>query len=253
MTIAVMSMEPKLPAHLRISPLVAGLASWMLVLVAGWWFMSVSESRDISRLQIEGNFQRISAQEVERAVRERLGHGFVAVELENVKADVESLPWVARARVERMWPAGVRIRIWEREPFALWGENSVLDTEGRVFTPEAGEIPQKLPILSGSKSREREVMEVYQRLSAELAETSFALVGVALDARGEWTAQTRAGIGLRLGQALPDEKLELLRGPVTSALHERMSEVDYVDLRYTNGFAVGWKTKPESAEGERNG
>lgn len=252
MTAAVMGMHQLPQANFRAGAFAAGTAL-VLTLTAAWLLMDSGDAHEISRLQIEGELNRVSAQAVAAAVRSGLGEGFLALNLDAVKADAESLPWVARARVERLWPAGVRVRVWEREPFARWGETGLLDTEARVFLPKAAEIPLQLPRLAGPKGREREVMEAYQRLSARLVDTPFVLAGLTLDARGEWAAQTQAGIGLHLGQSAPDEKLELLRGPVAKALRERLDEVDYVDLRYTNGFAVGWKNRPgakDTAAGE---
>ena len=83
--------------------------------------------------------------------------------------------------------------------------------------------------------------DAYQRLSTALAATPLALSGLSLDARGEWTAQTYAGVELRLGQGAPDEHVAVLTGSASRALSTRWREVAYVDLRYTNGFSVGWK------------
>lgn len=252
MTAAVMNAPTDIMAA-RTGPLVAGAVAWVLMLAGGWWLVQGDDARTISRVQIDGSFQRVSAETARAAIHARLGESFVELPLERVKDDLEALPWVARARVERAWPAGIRVRIWEREAAALWGESSLLDTEGRVFTPALDERPQHLPRLGGGSGQEREVMQLYRQLDAQLADTPFALSGLTRDVRGEWTAQTQAGIGLRFGQSPDQAKLLLLRGTVAQSLRERMSEVEYVDLRYTNGFAVGWKQQPQAATGETHG
>lgn len=238
------SAKPSTP--LRLVPLLAALAAWVLVLGASWYLVNANNERGIAHLYIEGDLQRVNPQAVELAIRKQLGERFVELQLDRVKAAAESLPWVARTRVERVWPSDLRVRLWEREAFARWGEAQLLDSQGQVFTPEASEIPPALPQLTGPPGHERDVMETFQQLSPLLAATPFALTGLARDARGDWSAQTQAGIGLRLGQREPQQKMQLLRGAVSTALRDRMHEVDYVDLRYTNGFAVGWKLTGEN-------
>jgi len=66
-------------------------------------------------------------------------------------------------------------------------------------------------------------------------------VKLALDARGEWTAQTRAGVSLRFGQAEPASLAAQLSGTVARSLADHLDAVSYIDLRYPNGFAVGWR------------
>lgn len=243
--------------QLRIAPWALAVLAWLLVLGAGNWLFSEARPQEISRLQVEGDFKRVSAREVEARVRERLQQGFVELALNDVKADIEAMPWVARARVERLWPAGIRVRIWEREPYARWGKDSMVDTQGGVFTPKPSEIPASLPLLSGGKGHELEVMHAFEALASGLRGTPFEIGALTLDVRGEWSAQTLSGIGLRLGQSAPEGKLESLRGAVLTTLAARINEVDYIDLRYTNGFAVGWKPQtkqaPQAAPGEQHG
>lgn len=243
--------------QLRIAPWALAVLAWLLVLGAGNWLFSEARPQEISRLQVEGDFKRVSAREVEARVRERLQQGFVELALNDVKTDIEAMPWVARARVERLWPAGIRVRIWEREPYARWGKDSMVDTQGGVFTPKPAEISASLPLLSGGKGHELEVMHAFEALGSGLRGTPFEIGALTLDARGEWSAQTLSGIGLRLGQSAPEGKLESLRGAVLTTLASRINDVDYIDLRYTNGFAVGWKPQtkqvPQAALGEQHG
>ena len=199
---------------------------------------------DLSRLRIEGKFERVSPQVLREAALPSLGQGFFSVDVDAVREELTQLPWVAKARVERDWPTGLSIRVWEREPFARWNGESLLDTGGVAFTPAAQDMPEsllgKLPRLSGTAGNEALVASSYRRLSAALEDTVLAINGLALDARGEWTAQTRMGLTLRLGDGDVADKLPVLTGALLAAVGNRLDEVAYVDLRYTNGFAIGW-------------
>lgn len=227
-----------LPRRLRLLPLLL-LAIALPLLLAQW------REPALTRLQIEGRFNHVRPQAVREAAAAVLVGGFFSIDITAVRDAVGKLPWVARARVERVWPAGLRIRVWEREPFARWNGEALLDTGAVAFTPAAGDLPQSvlgiLPRLAGTPGNEALVMQSYRLLAERLANTPFAIAGLSLDARGEWTAQTQDGVELRLGQGPAEDKLPVILDALPMALGNRLQEVAYVDLRYTNGFAIGWR------------
>ena len=193
-------------------------------------------------LEVSGQLQRVSAETVRLAVAGRLNRDFYELDLGAVKTAVEALPWVARARVERAWPAAVRVHVWEHRAVARWNEQSLLSDADTVFTPAAIDADlEALPRLSGPEGQQAMVRKAFEALRAQLADTPFAPVRLTQNARGEWTAFTADGLEMRLGRGAPTDAVAMLSGPVRSALEGRLQEVTYVDLHYINGFAVGWR------------
>jgi cell division protein FtsQ len=202
------------------------------------------------RLEIGGELSRIAPDGVQAVVAPRLDVDFYELDLAAVKDAVEALPWVAQARVERAWPATVRVHVQEHRAIARWDEHALLSDRDVVFTPPA--IPEDLagaPRLSGPPGQQASVREAYEALSAQLAATPFAPVALGQNARGEWTAKTADGIELRLGRGAPLDAVPRLSGPVRTALEGRLQEVTYVDLHYINGFAVGWRESVDDGGG----
>ena len=233
---------------INLRPLLAGLSALLLVLGGAALVSVIHSIGAVTHLQVEGDFNRVSPLAVRAAIEDQLGQGFLRLDLNAIRARLEAMPWVEQARVERVWPGDVRVRVWERTPYARWNAAQLLSTHAVPFTPEPAEIPAGLPQLSGPPGHEAEVMQAYQGLSTALAGTPFPLASLSLDARGEWTTQTREGIELRFGRGAPDSKLEMISGPLTRAIGQRLQEVKYVDLRYTNGFAVAWR-QPAPVQG----
>lgn len=195
----------------------------------------------LNSLRVEGQLQRVTAAQIAAAAAIPAGERLFAADLDAVRARVEKLPWIGHARVSRHWPDGLTVRVWEREPVALWGEGGLLDAENRAFVPPAGERPAGLPQLAGPAGREADVMVAYRALSASLAGSRFVPDGLTLDARGEWQAHTTGGIVLRFGDAEPSSTAAVLTGPATRALEPWLDAVASIDLHYANGFATGWK------------
>jgi cell division protein FtsQ len=229
------------PANFDYKPVLAVVSALLLILGGGGLYSVARNNQAVEHLQIEGPFKRVSPELVRIAVANQLPEGFLTMDLESARASLERLPWVEHARVERVWPGDLRVRIWEREPFSRWRANELLSTKAVAFKPDEKEIPDGLPQLSGPDGHEQEVMDAYSELSKSLASTPLPLAQLDMDMRGEWLAHTSTGIELRLGQGDPESKIDMVTGPMLRALGPRLQEVNYVDLRYTNGFAVAWR------------
>lgn len=231
--------------QLRVPPSAMLLSALLIVLIA---VLLSSRDPGLTQLQIRGTLQQVKPVQVRAAVEPYLSQDFFAVDLDAVRTAVSAIPWVAQARVERVWPGAIAVRLWERKAYARWNDGLALDTGMQAFAPQADEIPVGLPHLSGSAGSEKAVAETFRRLQAALDNTPLMLSGLNLDARGEWTARSLSGIELRLGQGVPDERVPMLLDGAVGALGARWHEVAYLDLRYTNGFSVGWRTPDPSGE-----
>ena len=194
-------------------------------------------------LRVAGPMKYVQSDEVAAALGNDLGAPLFALSLADARARVESLPWIERAIVSRAWPGRLSVRLWERIPAAHWNKTDLVSTGNAVFSPAPGtELPPGLPDLAGPDGSQARVREAFETLHARLDTPDLAPVWLGQDARGEWRARTRAGTELRFGTVeTPTEALALLRGPVSSSLAGHWARVAYVDLRYSNGFAVGWR------------
>ncbi len=227
-----------------------GVAALLAIGLGGWAVFRVTGTQTVSQLRIEGHLDRLRPQDIDAVVRPLLDTRFIEVDLNQVHAAVSALSWIARVRVERAWPAMVRLHVWEREPVARWGEQSLLDIEARVFDPGDRSVPEDLPLLSGASGTAPQVIGMYRRMQAQLGDTPLALNGLHQDARGDWTGITASGIELRFGRSDPTASLPTLLGPVMQTLAQRLPEVAHVDLRYTNGFSVGWREPLTATQGK---
>ncbi len=226
------------------------LPALMILFVTIGLIALVPRDAPLTQLEVRGDFEHLEVEDVRVAAAPFLGTSFFAADVTAMRDAVAALPWVANVRAERRWPGAISVRVTERQVFARWNEDGLLDAEAHPFTPRAAEIPTGLPRLGGSPGHEAEVQQAWRRIAPVLAGTPLELVGLQLDARGEWTALTVAGIELRFGQNPPDERLPMLTGAAQRTIGGRWLEVQYVDLRYTNGFAVGWREAEATGEGK---
>jgi len=198
--------------------------------------------QNITQVAVTGRFQRVSAGEVEQAVKARVRDmGLVSVDLAAVRRAVEQLPWVDSATVERQWPRALNIRVTEQVAAARWGANGLLNTRGELFISEARHIPPELPRLSGPQGSESEVARRYLAAQGQLIEAGMRLTAVRLDARGAWEFDLDNGITVRLGRRQIDERFARFVAAGVGQIATHASDIGYIDMRYTNGFAIGWR------------
>lgn len=204
------------------------------------------------RLHVAGSFTWLDPADIRQVVTPLLADGFFRADVDEIREAVESLAWVRQARIRRAWPYGVRIRVWEREPAAVWNDEYLLDTEGNVFGGEpAPELARTLPRLHGAEGTEREVLETWDATAGLMADSGHSAYRLERDLRGAWRLWVDDGVELRLGREQVSDRVRRFVGPVSRAVGSRLIEVAYIDLRHTNGFAVGWR--PEVAMTAREG
>ncbi len=201
----------------------------------------------VRNLVVEGTFQRVMPIQVEAAVMQGLHDGFVSVDLGAVRKRVQAIDWVDRVNVGRSWPDTLIVRITEHQAAAHWGDNGLLNVRGELFTEQAQfEFPE-LPHLAGPRGSEREVARRYLAVRGKLAEANLSLQSLRMDERGAWVLMLGTGQEIRLGRRDIDERLYRFFDVVAPALANEFKRVAYVDLRYTNGFAVGWRDDPPAS------
>ncbi len=208
------------------------------VLATALWALN----RPIRSVTLRGGFEHLSPLAVERAVAaQAAGAGILTVNLARVRAAVDALPWVARSSVRRVWPDALAVRVHEQVAFARWNGSGLVNRSGVPFLTAAAALPQGLPRLSGPSGTAAEVTHRYLSMSEQLAPEGFAISALALDARGTWQFTLNDGITVRLGRSQLDERFEKFVNVALTIVKRRAQDISYIDMRYMNGFAIGWR------------
>jgi cell division protein FtsQ len=242
----------ELAARLPWRRLLTATAS-LAVVAAAAAVVAAALDRPIESIVVTGRFERVSPLDVERAVKASLnGAGLIDVRLAKVSAAVERLPWVDAATVERSWPRGLTVQVVEQIAAARWGQGGLVNTRGVLFTGDARHIPLELPTLSGPDGTEPEVAQRYLAMQGRLIEVGMRLTALRLDARGAWESDLDNGVTVRLGRKQVDQRFETFMEVASKIVAQRASDIAYVDMRYANGFAIGWRGDGEPrASGSR--
>jgi cell division protein FtsQ len=242
-----------------LKPIIAGgirsaLAVCALLIGGGVvaWGLMLSFDQPIGQVEVGGQFQRVAPVQIEEVVAPFRGAGFLSVDLDALRAALQGIPWVDHVRVERRWPNGIRVFITEHVAAARWGEDGLMNTRGELFLRNVRHVPPELPQLLGPPGTEAQVAKLYLETYPRLLAVGMRLSRVELDARGAWQLTLASGLNVRLGRQDVPERLERFIAVASPVVAARSNEVRYIDLRYSNGFSIGWNAPTRVARDEQD-
>ena len=176
-------------------------------------------------------------------------HSLLALDPAQVQARVESLDWVASARVRRLWPSTLVVEVERRQSYARWRENgqvSVIDANGeRLLTERAADHPE-LPLVvgAGAGPAAQPLLVALEELP-QLRERLKSLVRIG---NRRWNIELENGATIALpetGAVEALQRLETLQDDY--ALLDR--PIAQLDMRAPGRLAV--RVQPELAGGPR--
>lgn len=213
------------------------LALPVVALLNGWF---AADRWPLRSLEIQAEFERVSAQQIRANISPHLDRGFFAVDLAQVRRVVEQIPWVEHAEVRKRWPDVLEVRVVEHQAVAVWGSNRLLSRAGELFdVPGAGDL-QGLLRLAGPEGRQQEAAGFAAYAQRLFAGSGFGVAEVRLTGRGSWRLQLSQGQWVTIGRERPQERLARFASALPALIERHGGGFLSADLRYSNGFALRW-------------
>lgn len=213
----------------------------LALVVAGLGALAWGLNRPLRAVSIDGSFQRVSPTAIEAAVAPYLSAGFMSVNIDAIQRAVQAIPWVDRVRVQRRWPLGLEVTVVEQTAAARWNGNGLINPRGELFLRDARDPPAALPLLSGPEGTEGDVAKRYFDAVPLVGAAGLRIAALELDARGAWKLDFTNGLSVRLGRHQVAQRIQRFVDTASRIVIPRLHDVEYVDMRYANGFAVGWR------------
>ena len=235
----------KLP--FRVLPLLkaAGLVVFLGAFFQGGRALLLELDRPIANVQIAGQLKHVDRKEVQKWVGTNVEEGTLTVDLEDLQAHIQKHPWVNRVSVRRQWPGTLQVSIVEHIPVARWNKKGLLTGESKTFEVSEKIAELDIPHLYGPKGSAVEVWEKYLWVNEVLNDLGLSVAKLTKEERGAWRLRLRENpvSHIYLGREELEERLVRFKVLYRKVLSERFNEVVRIDLRYTNGAAIKWKTK----------
>jgi len=189
----------------------------------------------LREIQLTGDVAHVTLEQVETVMSGELRGNFFTVDLERARAAFEKLPWIRKVNVRRQWPDRLKVAVVEHQPLARWGSTALVSAQGEVF--EAA-INTTLPVLQGPDGSAPEVVSHFQEFESLLEPIGRHVVQITMSARRAWVLKLDNGTVLELGRDNLESRLAGFVDAYERTVARLPQPATYIDLRYTNGFAV---------------
>lgn len=238
----------------------SGFAFFLVVVAStftgiGWLYYTAMDAQEvpIKRLLVQGELHYVTPADVrETLLSDPLG-SFFSADVDRIRAQVEAMPWVAKASVRKEWPDILKVFVVEQQPLAHWNANArddaLVNQAGEVFYADKARLTERLPYLSAPEHALAQAVQHYRDLEEILRLNGFQVQQVELSERFAVEVVLASGVVLRLGREALFERIQRfidlypqLQG------HREDAVVDAVDLRYDTGVAVSWREPEEQQE-----
>jgi cell division protein FtsQ len=219
----------------------------------------------LQAIQVEGEVDRNSANTIRANAAPKLVGNFFSIDLGKARAAFESVPWVRRAVVRRVWPNRLVVRLEEEDPQALWaspdGNDRLVNRFGELFEANLGDVEDEtLPRLAGPEGSAPQMLAMLRRLEPVLSRLDAGDVeSLALSGRGSWRVGLEGGAEIELGRGSDDDviaRTERFVRTVAQVTGRFQRPLESADLRHPDGYAVrlrGVTTEPQPAPAKRGG
>lgn len=189
----------------------------------------------VREVRLEAAPAHVTRDQVEAIVRHELRGNFFTLDLDAVRKAFTRLPWVRSVDLRRRWPDQLEVELEEHKPLARWDTAALVNTYGERF--EAA-YSGRLPVFIGPPGATKEMAIQYEYFRRRLAGIGQRPVQVRVSPRRAWQLKLDSGLTLELGREEIEARVDRFVAAYERAVAPLGQDIDYVDLRYANGFAV---------------
>ena len=204
----------------------------------------------LGAIQLDAALDRSSLAGVRAVALPRLSGNFFSIDLEAARSAFESVPWVRRAVVRRVWPNRLAVTLEEHQAAALWQSDGrkpdrLVNTYGEVFQARLADVDDaQLPTLAGADANAAQMLAMLRRLSTSFAPLERKVDALRLSSRGSWRAELAGGARIEIGRGSDEElvarveRLVRTLATVNARFGATPRPLLAADLRHPDGYAL---------------
>ena len=210
------------------------------VFLAGHYLSQMEQVMPIHSIQLVGSFEYLDQREVEADLQAYLGQGFFSLDIHQLQQTLKDKSWTEVVSVRRIWPDQIRVAVREKQPLARWDGDHLLSASARVYLADTNDFAH-LPLVYAANHEPAWALQQFRRLQTRFEAVDERLVSLRVDSRGAFEIELINGLQIKLGRDDIDRKIDRLANIYLQQILPRREQIDRLDLRYSNGFAVAWK------------
>lgn len=202
----------------------------------------------LKKIKVQGELRHLDRQELIDTVAAAIDGGFFIVDIDAIKDEVESLPWVEKASIRRHWPDTLAMTVVEQQPFARWGKGALVNPMGQIFTPKQLQVTAKATLF-GPDNRAEAVVAFYKQVVKQVQLLGLSVKRMGMDRRQEWSFILDNDLKVVLGHEQSAIRLQRFFDSYPLLVSAGKTPIR-IDMRYGHGLSVLWR-EDDVADAER--
>jgi cell division protein FtsQ len=200
----------------------------------------------IKHIELKGEFQRVDRLALQGVLTHYASGSLLFFSASELKERLQDLPWIQSVQIKRKWPTTLLVSLTEKQGVARFGDNQLLNVDGTIFSAPNMQGMDSLPYINGPEKLAPQLWMAYQALSKLLEPYHLAIWRMEVSPRLSYTLVLNNGVTLYLGSSNVVDRLKIFAKVYEKNLKNRADQMQYADMRYNSGMAVGWKSEPKT-------
>lgn len=240
------------------------VSSWLMFI-----WLTTPGNFPIKKIRLVNQLIHQENEELHRVAANAIDGGFFNLNVERFQNKlINQLPWIKSVSVRKVWPHTLLIAITEHKPVVRWqslnsknipsasdGEITLLSQEGVIFRPEISEqqqsIVNRMAVFFGPSHNAKTILNACSTFNKQLQQLKTNIKKCGMNERRTWKILLENKIEIKLGKENINQKLERFINVFSKKLNKYFEAINYVDLRYANGFSVQWHFDSKQTTDER--
>lgn len=194
----------------------------------------------VNKISISSNGNNVNTDILKTQIKKKIKlQNFFNINPLNIQKELINHPWIKKIEVYKKFPDKLIIKITERVAIAIFNDISLVDGSGNIFK----KLEKKKNLLKFYADDQKEVKYIYnfykkfikfQNLNNIQIDISY----IKINSIKEFVVRTKANNLIYFGSKNIDERLGRFIQLYGSIELENLNNVEYFDMRYTNGVSV---------------
>lgn len=189
----------------------------------------------IKEISIIGEYNHIDKEQVDLISNEYIEGNFFSINLDQTRQAFKKLAWVREIAIRKKFPDTLVVTIEEHKPIARWGRVGLVNNHGEIFNAASQD---ELPSFIGYEPFVIDMTSKFIEMNKILSKELMQVGTIKLSERLSWEITTDNQVRVILGKDNIIKKLNLFTNNYQNILAELKNRIEYVDLRYKDGFSV---------------
>jgi len=218
----------------------------LVLLTAGvliWQAIQPWLQRPLQQIILQTDIPSAEKVALQAQLNGHLSDSFFGADLQELRQEVESHPWVSDAKVSRVWPNRLMVEASQQIFMARWQDGGFINHEGELVLVAPSQVmgSERLPILAGPAGSAWAMSQLFRQMSWMVSRDDLTIHQLSMARRGAVEVRLNNSIILVLGREQVLPRLQRLMKVYHSHFITKASSIKQIDGRYAHGVSVAWK------------